>query len=107
MDDDLKEKLNAWKVNLEPRRDFQAEVWQRIAARESTRQNSVWRRLAEWIAAELPKPQYATAAVLIGAALSMGVAHVQAQVANARHWQQLEARYVTSINPAAQAAVLR
>lgn len=104
MDEDLKDKLNAWKVELEPPRAFRSEVWQRIAARESTRRNSVWQKLREWIAAELPKPQYATAVVMVGAMLSIGVAHIQAQGINSRHWRQLEARYVTSINPAAQAA---
>lgn len=107
MDENLKDKLNAWKVELEPPRTFRSEVWQRIAARESARRNSVWHKLREWIAAELPKPQYATAVVLIGATLSIGLAHVQAQGINTKHWRQLEARYVTSINPAAQAAALQ
>lgn len=107
MDEDLKDKLNAWQVKLEPPSTFRSEVWQRIAATESMRRDSVWRKLREWIAAELPKPQYATAVVLIGVTLSIGVAHVQAQGINSKHWRQLEARYVTSINPAAQAAALQ
>ncbi len=106
MDEDLKDKLNAWKVELDPPRTFQADVWQRIAAQESARRDSIWRRVRELISTELPKPQYATALIALGVTLSIGVAHFQAQQTNRKHWRQLEARYVSSINPVAQAAAL-
>ncbi|MEP6699469.1 MAG: hypothetical protein ABJB09_07035 [Verrucomicrobiota bacterium] len=106
MDDELKKQFSKWNpdVSIPPR--FQAEVWQRIAAREAAGRNSLWRRVQEWILTELPKPQYATALIALGLTLSIGVAHVQAQQTNREHWRQLEARYVSSINPVAQAAAL-
>ncbi len=106
IDDELEKQLSKWNpdVSIPPR--FQANVWQRIAAREAARRNSLWRRVREWISTDLPKPQYATALIALAVTLSIGVAHVQAQQTNMKHWRQLEARYVSSINPGAQAAAL-
>ncbi len=106
MNDELEKQLSKWNadVSIPPR--FQAEVWQRIAAREAARRDSIWRKLREWTSTELPKPQYATALIALGVTLSIGVAHVQAQQTNLKHWRQLEARYVSSINPVEQAAAL-
>lgn len=39
---DLAGKLNAWKVTPAVPADFQREVWQRIAARESAREEPAW-----------------------------------------------------------------
>ena len=78
---------------------FQAGVWQRIAAREETRSRSLWRRVRVSLLSGLSRPAYATALVVASISLSLGVAHVQAQAENAKHWRELEARYVRSITP--------
>lgn len=97
--DELKKRLSNWKADVEVPRRFQAEVWQRIAARDAARRAGPWHQLREWFSVQLAKPSYATALVIAGVSISLGVAHVQAQSANARHWRELETRYVSSINP--------
>lgn len=99
MDKKLKRQLTGWKTDVEVPRRFQAEVWQRIAARDAARRARPWYQLREWFSVQLAKPSYATALVVAGVSISLGVAHVQAQSANARHWRELESRYVSSINP--------
>ncbi len=101
--DDLNSKLHAWRTNVEIPQRFQAEVWQRIAAREEARQHSIWSRFREGVLIQLAKPQYATALIAVSISASLGVAHLQAKGANARHWRQLESRYVNSITPAPSA----
>ncbi len=107
MDDELEKQLPKWNPDISIPVRFQAEVWQRIAAREAARRDSIWRRVREWISTELPKPQYATALIALGVTLSIGVAHVQARQTNTKHWGELEARYVTSIDPAVRVAALQ
>ena len=97
--DELSAKLQAWKVQVQLPRGFQAEVWQRIAARQETQPRSVWNWLREGLWVELGKPQYATALIAVSIALSLGVAHLTAAHANARTWRTLEARYVSSVTP--------
>lgn len=99
MDEKLKRQLSSWKADAEIPRRFQAEVWQRIAARDAARRTQPWHRAREWFSVQLAKPSYATALVVAGVSLSLGVAHLQAQSANARYSRELEARYVSSINP--------
>lgn len=97
--DELSAKLQAWKAEAPIPRSFQAEVWQRIAARQETRHRSIRNWLREGLWVELGKPQYATALIAVSVALSLGVAHLNAAQANARHWRELETRYENSINP--------
>ncbi|HEV2097064.1 MAG TPA: hypothetical protein VGQ82_11240 [Chthoniobacterales bacterium] len=99
MGDELEKQLSSWKGDVEIPRRFQADVWQRIAARDAARRTRAWYQLREWFSVRLAKPSYATALVVAGVSISLGVAHVQAQSANARHWRELETRYVSSINP--------
>lgn len=98
-DRDLDECLSAWKVAPEVPLRFHAGVWQQIAAEESARGNTLWARINDWIAVELARPSRALIALAACLVLSVGMAVFQAQDSNARHWQQLEARYIDSINP--------
>jgi hypothetical protein len=41
-EEDLSGKLRAWKVSPPLPPDFQREVWQRIAAREASRDDLIW-----------------------------------------------------------------
>ncbi len=97
--DDLKAKLHAWRTDVEIPRRFQAEVWQRIAAREEARQHSSWNRFREAVLTQLARPQYATALIAVSVSAALALAHLQAKGTNAKHWQELETRYVNSITP--------
>ena len=97
--DDLSAKLRAWKVEPQVPASFQREVWQRIAIRQTAREEAFWPNLARWFFRQLTRPQYAFAFVLLSLTAGLGLAHVQAQDANTRHWKALETRYATSVDP--------
>ena len=99
--DELSAKLRTWKVEPRVSGSFQREVWQRIAARQTVREEAFWPRLAQWFSTQFARPQYATALFAISLLASIGLAHVQAQGANAKHWKTLEARYAASVDPLA------
>ena len=99
--DELSAKLRAWKVEPQVPGSFSREVWQRIAARQTAREEAFWPRVVQWFSTQLVRPQYATALVVLSLSVSIGVAHVQAQETKAKHWKQLEARYAASVDPLA------
>lgn len=104
MDDELKQKLKAWKVSAAIPARFQAEVWQRIAAQEAHRRHSIWPRFVPKIVAALRSPAYATAVVLTAAVAGAGAAQWHARGAVSQTWRALETRYVQSIDPYAALA---
>ena len=99
MDDELKQKLQAWKMSAGIPARFHAEVWQRIAAREAHRRDSAWRQFVEQITAALRSPVYATALVLAATTIGAGAAQWRANGAASKSWRALEIRYVQSIDP--------
>jgi hypothetical protein len=99
--DDLSAKLRAWKVEPQVPGSFQREVWQRIATRQTAREEAFWPQFVQWVSTKLVRPQYATALVILSLSASIGVAHVQAQGTNARMEKMLEARYAASVDPLA------
>lgn len=101
--DELTEKLRAWRVEPQIPSGFQREVWQRIAARQSAREEAFWPSAVRWLNGLLLRPQYAVALIMLSLGLSVAVAHVQAQDANARTWKALETRYALSVDPLAAA----
>ena len=101
MKDELKTKLETWQVEPHIPAGVQREVWQRIAARQTAREEAFWPQLVQWISAQLARPHYAMALVAVSLSISLSVAHVQAQDANVRLGKQLEARYATSVDPLA------
>ena len=101
-DDPFQRALGAWKVEVEIPARFQSEVWQRIATQESSRADSVWSRVRDWIGAEFAKPGRAAAVLATGLLLSAVSAYLQAENFNSQQQQQLEARYINSINPLAE-----
>jgi hypothetical protein len=96
---DLRAKLAAWKVAPQMPGSFQREVWRCIAARQAERESAFWPRISDWFFTRLVRPQYAAVLVMLSLAGSLGVAHMQAQDAMARHWKALEARYAASVDP--------
>ena len=101
MNDDefLKQLLNTWKVDPEIPARFQSGVWQRIATRDSEREASLWESFNNWIVDKVGRPAQAASVVMAGLILGATAAYLQAQDSNARHWRQLETRYIQSINP--------
>jgi hypothetical protein len=97
--DDLSAKLRTWTVVPQVPNSFQREVWQRIAARQSEREEAFWSRIVQRFSTQLVRPPYATALVVLSLSVSIGVAHVQAQGTKAKHWKELEARYAASVDP--------
>src|SRR5947209_4522531 len=98
---DLSAKLRTWTVEPQARGSFSREVWQRVAARQAGREAAFWPKVARWFSTWLARPQYAAALFAISLSASIGVAHLQAQGANAKHWKTLEARYAASVDPLA------
>ena len=99
--DELSAKLRTWKVEPQVPGSFQREVWQRIAARQTMREEAFWPKVVQWLSTRLVRPQYAAALFAITLSAGIGVAHVQAQGTNAKHWKALEARYAASVDPMA------
>ena len=101
--DELSQKLRAWKVDPQIPTGFQREVWQRIAARQSVREEAFLPATVQWLSGLLARPQYAVALVVLSLGASVAVAHVQAKDSNEQSWRTLEARYTTSVDPLAMA----
>jgi hypothetical protein len=97
--DDLSAKLRIWKVAPPVPAGFQREVWQRIATRQTAREEAFWPSLWRWLLQQLVRPQYAFAVILVSLSAGVGFAHVQAQSANAKQWKALELRYASSVDP--------
>jgi hypothetical protein len=97
--DDLIPKLRTWQVHPRVPKSFQREVWQRIAARQSARDDTFIRQLTRAIGGFLVRPQYALALIMVSLSVGVGIAHVQAQGAKTRQWRVLEDRYAASIDP--------
>jgi hypothetical protein len=100
----LKTALETWRVEPQIPPGFQREVWARIAARETTRQNVLWRRIRDWFAIDLPKPQFAVPLLVVSLSGSLALANLQAHEENSLAWKKLESRYALSFNPIAQAS---
>jgi hypothetical protein len=96
--DDLKPKLAAWSVKPEFRRDFNRDVWKRIAAEQAHQSEGIWATFYEMIFASHRLAPVASVALLLLTA-SVGAAHFTARSANEKHWLMLEDRYARSINP--------
>jgi hypothetical protein len=103
MRDELKRKLDTWKIVPAVRGEFQREVWQRIAAREAARQEAGMRHRARRFFEILATPRYATAACLAAIAIGLGAAQIRTSQEIDRRWSDLQIRYTISIDPAARA----
>ncbi|MEO8351737.1 MAG: hypothetical protein ABI680_08395 [Chthoniobacteraceae bacterium] len=100
-DDELSQKLRAWRVEPQIPTGFQRDVWQRIAVRQTARAEAFWPSLTQWFSLRLARPQYAVALCAVMLMSGIGLARVQAQQANAQTWRMLESRYTTSVDPLA------
>jgi hypothetical protein len=99
--DDLRTKLAAWKVEPAVPVTFQRDVWERIAARQTAREDGYGRRLFRSIFAQIARPRYAVALAALSLSASVGLAQVRAREVNAKQMKQLETRYLDSVDPLA------
>src|SRR5438067_3941311 len=106
MSDDLDQKLKAWKVDVQMPVRFRAEVWQRIAAREAVREQSFGRQLAR-VFALLARPRYAVVFSAVMLFAGIATAYFEARETNSDVWQNLQTRYVISIDPKAHSMAMR
>jgi len=97
-EENLDTKLAAWQLEPEFCRDFNREVWRRIAASHAAREDGFWQKLISFL---FIAPRYSTASgfAIAMLTLSLGTASLAARSANSRHWSMLENRYVQSIDP--------
>jgi hypothetical protein len=95
-DDQLKEKLALWEVRPEIPPDFQRNVWQKIAVRESKPKLSLF---GSWSTSWLRPPRLATCAIILGGLAGTGLGLIESSQANSRNWKTLEAKYVQSVDP--------
>lgn len=101
MNDDLKDKLDSWRVEPSIPSGFQREVWQRIGARR----RRDWREALNDFLMLFSTPRYATVTVTAAIVLAAGAAQLEATIQNRQDWQGLRAAYVRSVNPLELAAV--
>ena len=101
-DSELREKLAAWRIEAEVPRDFQQRVWKRIAVREAANIDPAW---LIWLksllisATRVSVPRLALAAVVAGLLVGTTTGVVEASRWNSVTWNDLEAKYVQSIDP--------
>jgi hypothetical protein len=95
-DDELRQKLAAWEVRPEIPPDFQRNVWQKIAVRESKPKLLLF---GNWNISWLGIPRLATCTIILGGLAGTGLGLIESSQANSRNWKSLEAKYVQSIDP--------
>lgn len=100
--DRLSDELRSWRVNTKVPADFQREVWQRIAHRQSAREDAWWPSLQTSIVQLCSRPITALVVVMISFSTGLALAHEKAATAHAHAWQVLEDRYANTINPLAR-----
>ena len=98
--DDLN--LQAWKVELELPLRFQAEVWQRIAARAPARRSKI-ADLFRNLFAVPPRPAWAALAVAVSVGSGLGLGYLAADNTRSGALQELQTRYIQSIDPLSHA----
>jgi hypothetical protein len=96
-DDELRKKLAQWEVQPQIPPDFQHDVWQKIATRESRPSKLRW--FSDWYLPWLNTPGRATCAIVLGGLAGIGLGLVESSQANSRSWKGLETKYVQSVDP--------
>jgi hypothetical protein len=96
-DEELRKKLALWEVRPRIPPDFQRDVWQKIAIRESKSFKLPWFR--NWNISWLNVPRLATCAIIVGGLAGTSLGLVESSQANSRNWKSLEVKYVQSIDP--------
>ena len=101
-DSEMREKLAAWRIEVQLPRDFQQRVWKRIAVREAANIDPAW---VNWLKSLLifgPRvsvPRLALTAIAVALLIGTTTGLVEASRWNSVTWNRLEAKYVQSIDP--------
>ena len=101
-DSELREKLAAWRIEVQLPRDFQQRVWKRIAVREAANVDAPW---LTWLrsrlisATRVSVPRLALTAIVAASLIGTTTGLVAASRWNSLTWNRLEAKYVQSIDP--------
>jgi hypothetical protein len=101
-DSELREKLAAWRIEAELPRDFQQDVWKRIATRQEANFDPAWliwlkSLLLPTTTVSVQRLALTVTAVALLVGTTAGL--VEASRWNALTWNHLEAKYVQSIDP--------
>lgn len=93
--------LKAWKPNASLPPSFQDQVWRRIDLTEhsSPLEPGLIQHALSWLAAQLPRPAYATAYLALLLAMGAGLGWNQAQKQTTRVTTELGSRYAQSVDP--------
>ena len=97
MDDELKKRLDSWKVEPEIPPDFQRGVWRRISLSESESPRA--RFFGVWAIPRFSVPQLAAFMITLGVFAGSGFGVIESSQANVKNWKTLEAKYVQSVDP--------
>lgn len=100
-DPKLREVLGAWQVSPPPAPSFNAAVWKRISAEEGRASLGLWGMLREWLFVQLPKPVYASVALVVTATLGGTAANVRASHMREEYRVASARQYLASIDPLA------
>ena len=101
-DSELREKLAAWQIEVRVPRDFQQQVWKRIAVRDAANADPAW---LIWLKSLLSSAtrvsvlRLALTSVVFGLLIGTTTGLVEASHWNSVTWNRLEAKYVQSIDP--------
>lgn len=90
----LKNKLDAWKVDVELPARFQAGVWEKIAARAPRHPG-----LLDSLRALFLRPAWSVALVVAGITIGLGGARVAAAHTRSDAMRAMQAEYVRMIDP--------
>jgi hypothetical protein len=101
-DSELREKLAAWQVEGQLPRDFQQQVWKRIAMCEAVNVDPpwlIWLKSLLMSVGRVSIPRLALTAVVVGLLIGTTTGVIEASRWNSATWNRLESKYVQSIDP--------
>jgi len=102
-DPKLRQVLGAWQVSPRPAPGFKSAVWRRIAAQEG-HPAGFFGILRDWLSAQLPKPAYAAAILVITVVAGATAANMRAGHVREQYRLDAARRYLASIDPMMRAA---
>lgn len=98
-DEELSQRLQAWKVQPGIPARFQASVWDRIRAQEEAAAQTTIARLWHWLFPTVPALRWATAVAVAMLAIGSGLGGIAAQSTNERIERGLAQSYIATVDP--------
>ncbi len=105
-DDQLKQVLHEWKAEARVPASFRANVWERIAARQETRDLTFAAQFRQWLTGLIMRPALAAALGAVMLTLGIGTGWWKGSQDRTAEWSRLEAQYAESIDPYARTHAL-